>query len=416
MEELSAAGRPLPKNWLGIIAFIWGGQAVSMITSYAAGYAAIWYVTETTGSALALAAMTVCAYLPTGLISPFAGVVADKHSRKLIMIAADLGVGAVSLALGFVILFGEMSLGLLVVLVVARSVGQAFHSPAMMATMPLLVPDRHLVRINTLDQLLFSAASIGAPAFGILLYTSIGFHSVMFLDFGGACVAVAGLALAKIPAVRDETASEQNVLANMREGYRALAANKGVLMVVGFVIVAMIISAPLAAIFPLMTSVHFGGDGYAASITEAAYGIGMVVGSVILMATGGGKRLALLVAAGMTAAGVVTAACGFLPPSGFWAFAALCVVMAVAESTLNGPLITIAQRHVDAEKMGRVMGLLTALFTLASPVGVALGGALADGIGVAPFFVVDGIALTLLGIAFYLPKPIRALDHEKQEE
>ena len=51
---LSAAGRPLPKRWLAIIATIWAGQAVSMVTSYAAGYAAVWYVTETTGSALAL--------------------------------------------------------------------------------------------------------------------------------------------------------------------------------------------------------------------------------------------------------------------------------------------------------------------------------------------------------------------------
>ena len=53
---LSAAGRELPKRWLAIIATIWGGQAVSMITSYAAGYAVVWYITETTGSALMLAA------------------------------------------------------------------------------------------------------------------------------------------------------------------------------------------------------------------------------------------------------------------------------------------------------------------------------------------------------------------------
>lgn len=53
---LSAAGRELPKRWLAIIATIWGGQAASMITSYAAGYAVVWYITETTGSAIMLAA------------------------------------------------------------------------------------------------------------------------------------------------------------------------------------------------------------------------------------------------------------------------------------------------------------------------------------------------------------------------
>ena len=66
---LSAAGQPLPKRWFAIICTIWAGQAVSMVTSYAAGYAAVWYVTETTGSALALAVASICAYLPQGLLS-----------------------------------------------------------------------------------------------------------------------------------------------------------------------------------------------------------------------------------------------------------------------------------------------------------------------------------------------------------
>ena len=74
---LSAAGQPLPKRWFAIICTIWAGQAVSMVTSYAAGYAAVWYVTETTGSALALAVASICAYLPQGLLSPFGGVLAE---------------------------------------------------------------------------------------------------------------------------------------------------------------------------------------------------------------------------------------------------------------------------------------------------------------------------------------------------
>ncbi len=97
-ERLSAAGLPLQKRWLSIIAVIWAGQAVSMITSYAAGYAVVWYVTETTESALLLSIMTACVMLPIGLISPFGGLVADRHNRKLIMIVADGAVGLVSLA------------------------------------------------------------------------------------------------------------------------------------------------------------------------------------------------------------------------------------------------------------------------------------------------------------------------------
>ena len=409
-ETLSAAGTPLPRRWLAIIAVIWAGQAVSMITSYAAGYAVVWYVTETTGSALALSAMTICAYLPTGLLSPVGGVFADKHNRKAIMIAADLSVGLVSLALGCVILAGYVSLPLLVVLVVARSVGQAFHSPAMMATMPLLVPTKHLMRINTLDQLLMSIAAIGSPAFGIFLYTTVGFHSVMFLDFAGAVVAVAGLALAKIPTVIDEGAVDQRILANLRDGWRAMSANRGLVLLVAFVTVGMIIFSPMSAVFPLMTYSHFGGDGYAASLVEAAWGVGMIVGSGIIMVWGGGRRKTLLIAVAMVLCGSVTTACGLLPPTAFWAFAVLCALMAIPCCWFNAPLITIVQTHVPDEKLGRAMGLITAASGLASPIGIAIGGVLAEGIGVAPFFVVDGVLCMALGVVAYLPRSVRALD------
>ena len=406
----SAVGLPLPKNWLAIISFIWAGQAVSMITSYAAGYAVVWYVTESTGSALVLAVMNICVMLPIGLLSPFGGIVADKHNRKMIMIVADGAIGLISLIAGFIILAGDVSLVLLTLVCVARAIGQAFHSPAMMATMPMLVPDKHLLRINTLDQLLASIAGIGAPAFGIFLYTTMGFSSVMFLDFIGALFAIAGLALAKVPTVIDETATQQHVIANLRDGFRAVAASRGLLLLIVMVTIGMMIFGPLSAVFPLMTYEHFSGDGYMASLVEAAFGIGMLVGSGILMAWGGGKRLAGLIAVAAVIVGATTMACGLLPTTGFVAFVVLVAVMAMACAWFNGPTMTLTQRNVPDEKMGRAMGLLNAAMGLATPIGIAIGGVAAELMGVAPFFVVDGIACLVLGLVAYVPKSIRALD------
>lgn len=288
-RAMRAAGLPLQRNWLSIIAVIWAGQAVSMVTSYAAGYAVVWYVTESTGSALVLSVMTIAVMFPVGLVSPFGGIVADKHNRKVIMIAADGAIGVVSLVAGFLVLAGDVSLPLLLAVCIARAVGQAFHSPAMMATMPMLVPDKHLLRINTLDQLLTSVASIGAPAFGIFLYTTLGFSSVMFLDFAGACAAILGLALAKVPTVVDPSAEKQHVLANLRDGWHAVSKTRG--------LVLLWVTEPLHA----------------------------------------------------------------------------------------------------------VMGL-------ASPVGIAIGGVLAEAMGIAPFFLVDGLACLVLGLVAHLPPSIRTLD------
>lgn len=159
-----------------------------------------------------------------------------------------------------------------------------------------------------------------------------------------------------------------------------------------------------------MTYNHFGGNGYDASIGEAAFGVGMLVGSGILMAWGGGRRLAGLIAVAAVIVGACTAVCGFLPPDGFPVFVLMMGTMAVACAWFNGPLLTLTQRHVPDEKMGRAMGLLTAAMGLATPVGVAIGGVLAEQIGIAPFFLVDGLACLALGLVLYLPRSVRALD------
>ena len=97
----------------------------------------------------------------------------------------------------------------------------------------------------------------------------------------------------------------------------------------------------------------------------------------------------------------------------FWAFVALCAVMALACSWFNGPLITLIQRNVPEEKTGRALGLAMAAMGLASPVGIAIGGVAAEAMGVAAFFVADGLVCIALGLTVYLFKSVRALDHDE---
>ena len=396
-SRLSASGRPLSRNWLAIIAFIWAGQAVSMFTSYAASFAAVWYVTETTGSAILLSVMSICAYLPQGILSPYGGVIADRYNRKAVIIAADMAVGLVSLALGVLILLDDVSIAAIMLMVIARSVGQAFHGPAMMAAMPMLVPEKHLLRINTLDMMLMSVAGIVSPALGIMLYEGVGFHAVMFLDFAGAVFACLALVKATIPSVRDCAASceKRHPLVEMKEGWSALRVNRGLFLLIVLITLGMV--------------------SFMAAVAEATFAGGLFVGSLIIMAWGGGKRLALLLAASCVAFGILAAASGLLSPSMFWVFAVLCAAMGMVCAWFNGPTVTLVQRNVPEEKMGRALGFVTAAMGLASPVGIALGGMAAEAIGVASFFVVDGVICAIIGVVLYLPKSVRALDEPSAE-
>lgn len=409
-STLSAAGQPLPNRWLAQIVCIWGGQAASMLTSYAAAFAAVWYVTETSGSALMLALTGICAYLPTGLLAPFGGVLADRANRKVLLIAADMSIGVLSLILALAIIAGQASAWLVMAMVAARSVGQAFHSPAMMAVMPSLVPDRHLLRINALDQTLLSVAGIVSPAIGILLYENVGFHSVMLLDFLGAILACLGLAVAKIPDARQTAVqTDRHPLHDLKEGWRALSTDRGLFRLTVLVTLAMVAFGPMSSLYPLMTYGHFGGDGYAASVVESVFAAGMLAGSALVMIWPP-KRLALMVAIACSAFGALSSASGLLPSSMLWAFAILCAFMGMVCAWFNAPMVTLFQRNVPNEAIGRALGFFTAAMGLASPAGIMVGGVVAEEIGVPAFFVIDGILCVLIGIAMYAQRCVRLLD------
>lgn len=408
--RLSSSGQPLTKHWAAVVASIWTGQAFSIISSSAAGYALVWYVTESTGSALWLSIMMICSMLPTGLLSPFGGIVADRLNRKAIMIVADAAIGFLSLVLGLVMLRTELSLGIIVAFAAARSVGQAFHSPAFLALIPMLVPERQLLRLNMLDQLAVSLASMASPAFGIFVYQTFGLPWALFLDSIGAVGAILGLLAAHVPTVRDETGASQHVIANLRIGWNAIARNHGLLYLLLLMLVCWSAGAAVGATFPLMTLEHFHGDGYMASIVEATYGGGLVAGSLVLLVWNVGHGLTRVVSISYFMVGFTCFLCGFLPPDWFFAFLVLNCLCGAFEAGFNGPLMTLVQRQVSTDQLGRAMGLITAVSGIGAPVGIAIFGPLGDVIGIPALLILCGGICMVCGVWALIPASIRALD------
>ena len=411
-NEQNANGQTLPVHWKRTIAIIWTGQAASVLATCAATFAVIWHITTSEDSALALAAVGIAALLPTALLSPFGGVAADRFNKKHLMIAADGAAGAFSLAMAVLALAEALPLWLLLGLLVVRSAAQAFHGPALMALMPELVPERDMVRINTLDQALSSLSAIGGPALGILLYTAWGFSAVLVMDAACAAMACACLAIAQLPYAHgaSEHAVHNGVMVDLREGLSAIMSDAGMRALLGMAMVAMLLFLPLSTLSPLMTYDWFGGDGFAASLVEAAGGIGLLVGSVAMMAWGGGKKLVRVLVMAGVAIGACCIICGLLPRDGFSAFTVVIGAAMAAVAAFNAPVIPLMQKRIDPAKFGRVMGLFGALTTLAYPVGLFVAGPAADALGINCWFVVIGVALCVTMAAFSLCRPLRALD------
>ncbi|MDR1359114.1 MAG: MFS transporter [Coriobacteriales bacterium] len=393
--ERSAAGLALASSWRQAIVVVWAGQAISFVTSGAAGFALIWYLVETTGSPFILSLASVIFFLPVILLGPLAGAFVDRHDRKHIMILADLGIAFMSLVTGALIFVGYANVPLVLVMMAVRSLGVTFHGPAMMAAMPLLVPERHLVRISTLDQGLQGLSNIGAPALGILFYTTLGLPFALLLDAAGAIVACVALVFVRIPRAQLTREERTGLLSEMRDGIAAIRRRHG--MTVFFVLIFVCTAAfmPMAALFPLLTTLHFGGDGYAASLVEAVWGIGFVLGSLILGIWGGGKKLIPLIIASVIACGAFTLACGFLPPDAFFVFVVLTGFMALSGAFFNSPTLAVIQKNIEPKKLGRVMAVFGSLSGIAAPVGLLISGPVAEFVGVPPIFVASGAGMIL---------------------
>jgi len=133
-------------TWKLRFAILWSGQAISFLTSTVMQMALIWHLAMTTGSAGILALASLAGFAPMALLGMFAGALVDRWNRKLVMIGADAYLALVALGLGLATLAGDLPVWLVVTVIAVRSVGTAFHTPAISAVTPLLVPEEHLAK------------------------------------------------------------------------------------------------------------------------------------------------------------------------------------------------------------------------------------------------------------------------------
>lgn len=394
-------------------AILWGGQAVSLLTSSILQMALIWHLTATTQSALVLSMASLAGFLPSAVLGAVAGTLVDRMSRKAAVVGADLFIAAVSLVLVFAAMDGELPIWLILTVLAVRSVGTAFHTPAISATTPLIVPAEQLTRCAGYTQSLQTISFIAGTAIAGILYPIWTISGMVALDVAGAVTACLAVAMIPIPEVEKQAAAAKSSLwYETKEGYKILRQQKGLFAILWSAAIFMILYSPINALFPLMSLDHFGGTTVQASIAEIAFAVGMLAGGLLLGVKGGFRRKGFGIPFSVALMGLPICLSGLLPPSGFWLFAALCVVMGLSCPIYNAPVTALMQERVPPEYLGRVFGLYGSVCSLAMPIGLILSGAFADRVGTPRWFVITGALCVLLAVGMYLTPSIRNIDEK----
>ena len=385
-------------HWKQKFAVLWVGQALSILTSMLSQYALIWYLTDLTGSSTVLSLATMAALLPQGILSLFTGAFADRFDRRTIMIAADGAIGAISLVLALMAWRAPLTPGPILLVAALRSVGGAFHAPCLQAVTPLIAPPEALTRCAGWSQGIQTVSMLLSPALAAALYAAVPLHWIILMDTLGAVFAICGLLLARLPALKVGDAGRKlRLWQDTREGFAVLRSHRWLWQLCLICALFSVAFMPVSALFPLMSMQYFGREAAAAALVETAFSVGMLAGSVLLGLWGGGKDKILTMTAAVLAMGGALAVTGVLPPSGFWWFAGLSLLMGVTCPFFNSVFMALIQEKVEAQYLGRVLGLSGAMMTMASPIGLGATALLAEHTGLTLWFLLAGVVTLLCG-------------------
>jgi len=408
-----------PTRWLPRFALIWSGQQLSLIGSALAQFALVWWLTQKTGSATVLATASLVAILPAVFLGPFVGALVDRWNRRIVMIVAD-GMAALAAAwIVYLIWSGTMQVWHIYVLMFVRSICGGFHWPAMMASTSLMVPDRHLARLSGINQTVSGAVNIIAPPLGALLLQIMPLYGIMAIDVATAVLAIVPLLFLTIPQPQRSTPaaglSPRTLWADVREGVHYLWSWRGA---VAFLLLATVINFllnPAFSLLPILVTKHFAGGAWHLGGLDSAYGIGMVLGGLLLGVWGGFRRRVLTTLTGLVGMGLGTLAIGLAPASWFWLAVAAMLFTGIMSPIINGPVLALMQSLVPPQMQGRVFTVIQSIAAGMSPLGLAVAGPVADALGVRSWFLIGGVVCTLLGAgAFFVPAILNLEDSGKK--
>lgn len=400
-------------NWKQKFLTIWAGQAVSLITSAILQMAIIFYLTEKTGSAMVLSMASLVGFLPYAVFGPFIGVLVDRYDRKKIMIGADLIIAAAGAVLALIALYIELPVWMVMVVLFIRSIGTAFHSPALSAVTPLLVPEEQLTKCAGYSQSMQSISYIISPAAAAFLYSVWDLNLIIVLDVVGAIIACTTVVFVSIPKLNiEECELKKNFQEEMRSGFLALKENKGLFDLLLIGTLYMLVYMPINALYPLMSMSYFNGTPMHASITEIAYASGMLLGGILLGLIGAYKKRTILMCGSILLMGLSLTISGFLLSNGFIIFVICCAMMGFSVPFYSGIQMALFQEKIQPEYLGRVFSLTGSIMSFAMPLGLILSGLFADKVGVNYWFLISGILIMSIAIICLMIPSIRRLDEK----
>ncbi len=338
-----------------------------------------WVVYELTSSQFALGAITFARMIPTVFLMLPAGVIADRMSRRGLLMATKVAMMACAGVLAVLAATGALQTWHIAVVSLALGIAMSFDAPTRQALIVEMVDDRRdLPSAIALNSMVFNLARVVGPAIGGIVLATLGAAWCFGLNAAGYVAVIVALLLMRLPkspvATRHEPLREQ-----LATGLRYVAQSTPIRTIVILVGVTSLLGLAYITLLPVFAAdvLRTGKTGLGALNT--AVGAGAVAGSLVVAATGSSRRKGLILSAG-----------SLLFPSAILVFAlsrsltlsiASLAVVGFGFITQNSTCNTLVQSLVPDRLRGRVMAVFMLMIYGAVPFGSLLAGGLGELLG-----------------------------------
>jgi MFS family permease len=366
---------------------------------------------QSTSSPLALSAVVMAAEIPWVLLSLHAGVVVDRLDRRRVMVWADLGRFAVLVVLAVLILTAQVNLVWLVLAAFLLGVGQVFFDIAAQSAIPDFV-SRDPRSLATANGRIAAADSngedfvgppVGSALFGVWNVLPFAGNALSFVSSGLLIFSIRADAKSK----EKPEAPRKSVRSDIVEGIRWLFGNRTLRALATVSCLGNVAATAQFAMLALLAKEVLELPDFGFGLLLTATAVGATVGG--LAAAAASKRFGpgTVMLVGKSGVGAAILVLGLVANS--WVAAAMMIVTGALMTAEKVVVSTLRQQIVPDELLGRVLSSSRLVVMIGGPIGAALGGVLATVFGVQVSYVVAGVFLILVALAFYPVLNNRAL-------
>lgn len=424
------------KTFRGFL-IIWSGQLLSAIGSGLTAFALGVYVFQKTQSTTSFSLVILCSFLPSFLLLPFSGVLADRFDRKKMMIIGDSGSIAGLLFILFFMLTGRIELWHIYIGVVMSAISASILSPAYKAAVSDLVSEEKYAQASGLIQLAGSAQYLISPIIAGFLLSFFDIKTVLVIDILSFLLAAAAVFIIMKQIHTPKRIEQQSFFSEMAEAFRYLLSQRGVLWLVLLMSVVCFYIGLMQSLFgPMMLTLT---DSKVLGIALSIAASGMLISSIFIGIFGTGKNKVFILSLFLTLAGLFYALMGvfttvtLIVVFGFLFFLTLPFV--------NTSLEVLIRTNIDNERQGRVWSLVSAISQIGMVLAYGSAGFLADhlfspllapdrllgqtvgsiigtgpGRGIGFLFVVSGVMVAILAIVIGRVRRIKELEGKMAKE